>query len=158
MVSSQSRGWAKWTHQLCIGRFCQYGSLHLQSNLVPWTLYPPQSTNNTYEGQSRREPSRWQRIYNTPNQSWSCRTQVERACSIGGSKKITWFCIRISWTIAFSCMLFSKNWILSISICHPVTQKVPEPSLPWHACRSYVCSWYLAEAGFLVLYRHRPSG
>ena len=44
-----------------------------------------------------------------PSQSWSCLIHVDLAYSIGGSKKMTWFCIRISCTIGLSVILPSIN-------------------------------------------------
>lgn len=42
-----------------------------------------------------------ERTKELPSHSWSCRIQVSRAYSIGGSKKMTWFWIRISWIMGF---------------------------------------------------------
>src|ERR1700723_1459903 len=45
-----------------------------------------------------------------PNQSCNLCIHGERSYSIGGSRNMTWFCIRISWTIGFNVMLPSKNY------------------------------------------------
>jgi hypothetical protein len=45
-----------------------------------------------------------------PNQSCNWCIHVKRAYSIGGPRKVTWFCVRVSCMIAFSVMLPSKNY------------------------------------------------
>jgi len=99
------------SEQVCVHRttltyrrlLCRRRSLHLQPNLVPRALDSPQSADNTYPACSALTSNPSKEEY-TPSQSCNCLIHEDLAYSIGGSKKITWFCILISCMIGFSVM------------------------------------------------------
>jgi hypothetical protein len=73
------------------------------SYLELWILRSPQTTPKTGVFSVCTRTVQFQP--NAPNQECNCRIQMSRAYSIGGSRKMTWFCIRISCTIGLSVRL-----------------------------------------------------